>query len=155
MSLTLHSLGPDLPAPDPEVPCCETAAYSNGKACSCWEPIFSAPTPPVLLEGPQAPRPKMCHDCAYRPGSPERTEVDGEQLEAPLSQPFQCHDGMPKLLGWTHPELPGACLVAAAIGDRDSFGPVIRGAQSWRADGTPALMCAGWVAVSGARGHRR
>lgn len=152
VSLAEWKAGPDLPPPNPDVPCCEASA-NNPDVCTCWEPIYDRPPMPAggTLAGPSAPRPRMCGDCAYRPGSPERLELDGAQLEAPLSQVFLCHDGMPKLLGWTHPELPGVCLRAAAIGDRDNYGPVVRGPHAWQADGTPALVCGGWMAVSGAR----
>ena len=43
--------------------------------------------------------PRMCHDCAFRKGSPERKDVYGtwlrihEQMSAHI--PFHCHQDMP------------------------------------------------------------
>lgn len=140
-----------LPAPDKDSPCCWTAAETDGKACECWEEIYWPPPTPDILAGPMATRTRLCHDCAYRPGSPERAEEDGEQLDAVLYQPFTCHQGMPVLVGYRHPQIDGLSMLARGLHDRDNFGPVTRGAQAWKANGSPAELCAGWAGVLGLR----
>lgn len=124
------------------------AAMTDGDSCECWTSIYW-PEPEVdVAQGPSAVRATRCGDCAYRPDSPERQA--GEDLGVyTVDRPFTCHQGMPVLRGWTHPELPGVCLLASSVGDRDDFGPIMHGGQAWQADGTPAEQCAGWAGVHG------
>jgi hypothetical protein len=142
--------GPALPPANPDEPwCCESAVFSDGRDCACWVAVYS-PTPTRDVQaGPPRIRTSRCRDCAYRPDSPERKA--GEELKASLREPFTCHQGMPVLLGYTHPDPDvGLCLWAPGLFDRDNFGPIMVGDRSWKADGTTADLCAGWAGVVGA-----
>lgn len=138
-----------LPAPDKTDLCCWESIDSNGKECSCWEPIVWPEPTRKLQRGPAAIRPSMCGDCAYRPGSPERAAEGGEQLDAAPWDPFHCHDGMPKVVGFTHPKVPDVSFLAYWVGDRDDYKPLQAGGRAWKADGSPAVLCGGWGAVAG------
>lgn len=149
--------GTGLPPIDPDGACCWTAVQTEGTDCSCWEPIYSATPTRDVQAGPPAVRDSMCHDCAYRPGSPERTEQGGGQLDVDRRRPFVCHQGMPVLLGYTVPSWQGNdgvwqtgafCVVARLVHDRDNFGPITRGPTAWKTDGTLADVCGGWASVA-------
>lgn len=150
------------PAPDDaDVPCCMAAVNTDGRSCTCWEPIRLdlddlhrvdvdqvvaelRDTPPTsrLCEGPPAIRPTMCGDCAYRPGSPERQRADGEQLDYSIRDRFYCHDGMPAVVAWWHPPTG----TVTRVQDRAHYAPEIRADLAWRHDGRPGTLCAGWAA---------
>lgn len=129
------------------VGCCIGAAVYGPQKCTCWQPVLDVEQAEVV-EGPMPQREKCCGDCAYRHGSPER---DGGFVEEALldlpGQPgrvFACHQGMRRVVAWRHPvglELP------AGTGDyrppRDAAG------RAYRADGSPADLCAGWAALRG------
>jgi hypothetical protein len=57
--------------------CCWGAINSGPADCVCWVPVFgvdqATPRPPGRPEDLTA-RPSMCGDCAFRPGSPERSD---------------------------------------------------------------------------------
>lgn len=138
--------------------CCPDARDKGPAACTCWRPVFDREqADPDLqavvglalgeMEPPQ--RPLMCGDCAYRPGSPERTgsaEYNGSAAELDRiarEDRFWCHDGMRKPVAWRHPRGMRIATVQAADGD---FQPPIIEGVPYRADGQPGLLCAGWAA---------
>jgi len=65
--------------------CCLGAAGMGPERCTCWQPVYDLdqtdpdPTAVKLLAAGVQPvtRSAPCHDCAYRPGSPERRGEDG------------------------------------------------------------------------------
>ncbi len=89
----------------------------------------------------------MCHDCAFRPGSPERQGderyhgSDGKLDELAWSgEPFYCHQGLRRVVAWRHPadvEVPAG---------PDDYDPPVGLTMPYQADGTPAEVCAGWAA---------
>lgn len=137
--------------------CCVSAAKDGPAACICWEPVFdqeqSKPdlgaVAAIVLGTAQPPeRERMCGDCAYRAGSPERTgrdEVDGDETLldrlAASGERFWCHDGMRSPVAWRHPK----GMRIPAVGDGD-YQPVIVEGVPYRANGEPGLLCAGWAA---------
>lgn len=142
--------------PDDFVPCCMGSAHRGPIGCTCWEEELDQPQSPDLQEGPMLQRALMCGDCAFRPDSPERTQGlghDAEDLEWVVdSGEFQCHNGMAKVALFHHPD------GHSKTPEGDDYRPPQRADRSWKADGTPAELCAGWAAHrrSGApvRGHR-
>lgn len=139
--------------------CCIGAAVYGPERCTCWEPVYDLeqqPQVPGLLSTAQ---PTQCHDCAYRPGSPERNGDEGykgdqEALDDYVVRgaPFWCHQGMRHVVKWVHPsgmEVPGhpaaykppVVIEQAVAGDDSTRRPL-----ALKADGTPADLCAGWVA---------
>jgi hypothetical protein len=139
---------PDVDEYDPELTsCCWEAVDGGLTACSCWEPVYSVdqadPQPCDIPRNEIPARVTMCGDCAFRPGSPERsTEWHREELFAlaDRGEPFFCHDGMRRPLAWRHPTL------GEIPGDPDDWQPPIIDGVPYRAPGEPALMCAGWAA---------
>jgi len=92
---------------------------------------------------------RMCADCAYRPNSPERQGDERHAADADMldrivrdGEPFWCHQGIRQPVtfrcddGIEIPAHPG------------SYDPPIVDAIPYKADGTPADLCAGWL-------HRR
>lgn len=138
------------PPPDPDVPCCMAAAISGGETCTCWQPIHDQPqTDPDPTAAPGV-MPAMCHDCAYRPGSPERQGNPSALADADLldrivdtGAPFWCHTGLRRQTGWAHP--CGAQLQVPQTGV-DAYDPPARDGTPYKADGTPGDHCAGWSA---------
>lgn len=136
---------------DPTVPdelhwCCYGSASGRLDACTCWEPTWNveqAEPRPLASAADLAAQPRMCGDCAFRKGSPERaTEYEQETLLglADRGVPFWCHDGMRRPLSWRHPH--GITIE----GDPADWQPPILSAVPYRADGSPGLLCAGWAA---------
>lgn len=130
--------------------CCGGAAeVEDMHYCDCWVPVIEPATGQTPPDGTPASvaRPSMCSDCAFRPGSPERANdesvtADTDDLERCVTTgvPFYCHDGMVRVLGWDH---PSGVHVEAPV---DAYTPPIRMGTPYRADGAPALLCAGWQA---------
>lgn len=138
-------------------PCCEGSAFDGPGHCTCWEPVYNLTqqqpdkTAVRLLAAGVAPtvRPGgMCGDCAYRPGSPEKSgdptfNGDADFLEeiAERGERFWCHDGNLIVVKWRHPksgmEMPG---------HPGAYKPPIVNAVPYKADGTPSYLCAGWDA---------
>jgi len=140
--------GGGIPAPPESFgSCCWGAVNDTG--CTCWRPHLTPRRRASVSEGPQAVRSELCHDCAYRPNSPERQERDGDQLDADPARPFHCHQGMPRPTHWTHPDTD-----QRHPGDPLDYQPVQRADRSWKADGRPADLCAGWAATAGTRPAR-
>lgn len=99
----------------------------------------------------------MCGDCAFRPGSPERTDdptvsVGSEQLEQLVTggTPFWCHNGMRRRVG-SSVDLGDGRTVSVHEDDPSAFDPPMLtgsplGPIPYKADGSPADLCAGWTA---------
>lgn len=142
-----HPADNDPAVPDEMLGCCEGAAYRGLSGCTCWEPIWNVEQqPPRLPVEPEQlmPRARLCGDCAFRKDSPERaTEYKQETLLglADRGEPFWCHDGMRRPEQWRHPA-SGVVI----DGDTADWQPAIVHAVPFRADGRPALLCAGWAA---------
>lgn len=129
--------------------CCAGAVQRGPGGCTCWTPLFDLDQSTPDPTAPVQPRHAMCSDCAYRPGSPERTgdeDVAGDaaQLEqlAADGTPFWCHDGMREPVRWCH---PSGLTIPAHSSHGDYQPPQIDGVP-YRADGRPGLLCAGWHA---------
>lgn len=136
-------------------PCCTGSAQRGLGGCTCWEPVYdldqTQPDPQAiaLLDAGVEPvaRKLMCGDCAYRPGSPERTGDDryvgsAEHLEdLALAGRFWCHSGMRQPIAWRHPS-------GVQIPDRHdgNYDPPIVDSVPYKADGTPGDLCGGWDA---------
>lgn len=143
--MSLCDLGqPDLP--DTGGTCCAGAAVYDPSRCTCWRPVYDLEQAKPQPAAPQV-RERMCGDCAYRPSSPERRGEDGyvgdgDLLEdlAAEGKPFWCHDGIRRPVRLVHPsgmEIPGHPA---------AYDPPKIGGMPFRADGRPALLCAGWAA---------
>jgi hypothetical protein len=143
--------------PDVAEYCCYGRTVNGPTACTCWRPVYDHEQQPVdqtkLAElaagGPPITRARMCADCAYRPNSPEKSgdptyAGDAETLEALAvkAERFWCHEGMRIPTKWIHPS------GAEAPGHAGSYKPPTDTALGvpFRADGTPAELCAGWDA---------
>lgn len=139
-----------LPPPDADVPCCMASAH--GRACSCWTAVLRPEPHDEPQEGPSAVRSGMCGDCAYRPGSPERPTREDDPPSTLRERPFYCHDGMPRAVGYEHPDLPGVTLRADAFDSLSGdYQPLMKPGRAFQADGSPALLCAGWAAFTRSR----
>lgn len=133
--------------------CCPGRRSDGPAGCTCWAPVYDVDQQdPRRIRHGEAPdvRDRMCGDCAYRPGSPERQGDESmgadaqflEQLAASGTR-FWCHDGMRKPTAWQHP----AGMRIPAASDRDGdYQPLIANGVPYRADGRPGLLCAGWAA---------
>lgn len=148
--------------------CCWGAVVRGPLGCTCWQPVFDVDqqepdaTAVKLLQAGIEPstRSRMCHDCAYRPDSPEMrgdptVNGDAEFLDriARTAERFWCHQGMRKPTRWVHPsgkEIPGS--------DGSYDPPKITAAGGlpvpFKANGSPAELCAGWSARSRALAAR-
>jgi hypothetical protein len=144
--------GPDFEWPDvgnAELPCCMGSALDGPAGCSCWRPVYDldqaeiTPNPPGL-------RATACPDCAYRGGSPERQgadhvvgDTDALAAIVDLNRPFFCHQGMRRPTMFRHPS--GATFRPPDPGLGAAYRPPSRDGVPYRADGTPADICAGWA----------
>lgn len=131
-----------------DIPCCMGSTLHGPVGCTCWQPVYDVAPRPPRRDEPTPTRPSLCHDCAYRPRSPERrgdldVAADAAELErlAVTGTPFYCHDGMRRVVAWQHPS--GARIDASAL----EYAPTVDGGRPYQADGTPALLCAGWAAM--------
>lgn len=135
---------------DPDLPdagqgmCCMGSAAMGASKCTCWVPVYDTEQADPC-QGPPAVRSKMCGDCAFRDGSPERTgderyanseEGDIEDLVA-SGDPFYCHQGMRRVVRLVHPT---GVTVEMMPG---SYKPP----KHCKADGSPGDICAGWRAA--------
>jgi hypothetical protein len=131
--------------PDEFLTCCIGAVVMGSDHCLCWEPVFDdEQTPPI--PGDLECQPAMCADCAFRPGSPERSsELEEEALlSLPIAgQRFFCHQGIRRPTHYVHPE--GHVVEADPSDYQPSVHPSTPGVP-YQADGQPALICAGWAA---------
>ena len=128
-----------------DVPCCMGSAVYGPGRCTCWVTEYDQPQAPQV-EGPMRVRDRMCADCAFRPGSPERSgdqryaHSDEDGLEDALRGEFACHQGMHRRVRLVHPS--GAVLELGEM----CYAPPNPNRPA-RADGTPAELCAGWAAA--------
>lgn len=135
--------------PDPDVACCLAAAMTSGQECSCWMPVRSE-IRALPKEGPSEVRARMCGDCAYRGGSPERAGRAGEPLDYGRREPFFCHQGVAYVVALVHP------CGAVISGEKGDYDPILAADRIFQADGTPGVLCAGWAAANHLpRGTRR
>lgn len=134
--------------PDLGLNCCYRAAVYGSGDCSCWRPVYDTPGQADPIDGmTPSVRPGLCGDCAYRPGSPEKTgdaehRGDAQELEmlAEGGKPFYCHQNMRRILRWEHPS------GAVVDGHPADYAPPIVDGVPLKVDGTPAFLCAGWDA---------
>lgn len=137
--------------------CCIGAAMFGNSRCTCWEPVYDLDQQ-SLANGGEPPeevatRAKCCHDCAYRNGSPERSDEAEEERLLDIArsdgrQEFWCHQGVRRVVAFRHPD--GRELPAGEGDYRPPLGPEER-PVIWKADGTPGERCAGWAAHGASR----
>jgi hypothetical protein len=127
-------------------PCCMGSAVYGPDRCTCWEPVYDLEQQP-LKPGAMGLRKTPCSDCAYKKNSPERRGEEGYQgdpdsLEEMVANgdPFACHQGIRKPVKWVHPS------GAEVPGHPASYEPPVVDGKPYKADGTPADLCAGWAA---------
>lgn len=134
------------------VPCCMGYAAYDHRRCTCWVPIYDVETQPHDGSTP-GQRQSMCHDCAYRKGSPERQGVEGykgsedelEHIAATGTGPFFCHQGTAKTLQYNH---PSGMVIQAHPADYH-WVIVEKDGQRFplKADGSAQDICAGYQAT--------
>ncbi|TCO57166.1 hypothetical protein [Actinocrispum wychmicini] len=151
--------------PDVSDGCCLGRVEDGPASCTCWRPVYDLEQQPIdeharqlLADGIQPnTRTQMCGDCAYRPHSPEMSgdptyAGDADHLEqlARDAWRFWCHQGMRIPVKWVHP------TGAEVPGHAGSYQPPMdtRLGVPFRADGTPAELCAGWDARRRAVAHQ-
>lgn len=126
--------------------CCYGAAIFGPGRCTCWEPVYDIDQEEPH-EGPLGLRDRMCHDCAFRQDSPERSgdgryahsgEVDGLARGGGL---FVCHQGMRRKVAIVH---PSGARVEIGI---DAYAPGGADIHPCKSDGSPADVCAGYWAA--------
>jgi hypothetical protein len=149
------SCGTDEDFPDTDGACCMGSAMRGPGHCTCWQPVYDLEQQPLdqqarrwLAAGVEpVTRTRMCLECAYRPGSPEKTGAQGyngdaDELDriAGSGDLFWCHEGMRKPLKFLHPS------GVEFDGHPAGYDPPIMDGVPYRADGTPGELCAGWDA---------
>lgn len=103
-------LGIDLPDAGRRL-CCNGALLLGPQACTCWAAAYDLDQQPSKPGIPAVPVPvRMCGDCAYRPGSPEKlgdeSHRGGQELLDRLvatGEPFYCHRGIRRKVSHRHP----------------------------------------------------
>lgn len=143
-----------LQMPDPAFgACCDGSAIKGPQYCTCWTPVFdldqAAPDP-----GGPGTRDALCQDCAFKPGSPERSgderyNGDAEFLSRIVAtgERFFCHQGIRRAVKLAH---PAGAEIEVPPGD---YRPPIIDGVPYMADGSPGELCAGWAARR--RAHRK
>jgi hypothetical protein len=127
---------------DPEwVPCCWGAINEGPIGCTCWVPVLAVEQPPIVVAEPTQ-RHTMCDSCAYRLSDP--TRASAEWLDDNPHRDdgrFYCHQGLPQPIAWVHPDGRRVETPDSADWQETTIDGV-----PYRADGTPADLCAGWLA---------
>jgi len=142
--------------PEEIAPCCYGSIDGGWAECDCWVPVFNAPAQQrpnqehkrLLAAGVKpTTRQGMCMDCAYRPGSPEKSGDESyaggpDFLEgiARRGERFWCHQGLLIVTAWRHPsglEVPG---------HPGAYCPPVVDGVPYQVDGSAGLLCAGWAA---------
>jgi hypothetical protein len=134
--------------PDPvNGACCIGSAAMGPQYCTCWEPVYDLEQHDITPGKPASARSTLCGDCAYRPGSPERSGderyIGDPEFLAQIAQTgdiFWCHQGLRRVVKLRHPS--GAEVVI----ETDHYDPPKDGGVPFKADGTPGDICAGWSA---------
>lgn len=123
--------------------CCAGAAMTGDPThCTCWEPMYDQEQAPPIESSIDKVRDERCIDCAYRAGSPEWEDEDEHEKLLDLThggQPFWCHQGMRRPVGYRHPD--GRVI----DGLPDDYRPPIVEGRPYKADGTVGDVCAGWA----------
>lgn len=126
--------------------CCIGSAAMGPQYCTCWEQVYDLEQQEIR-PGEPGTRKALCADCAYRPGSPERSgderyNGDEEFLAAIVQtgEKFWCHQGLRRVVKLRHP----SCAEVAI--ETDHYDPPKDDAIPFKADGTPGDLCAGWAA---------
>lgn len=125
--------------------CCESAVYRGLAHCTCWEPIYDVAQMPPMTDTVPGVMTEKCHDCAFRPGSPERSDeyLRDELYALPAKgEPFWCHQGLRQPARWRH-----KTLGLEVPGDPADWQPPIVDGVPYLADGRAGNLCAGWVAL--------
>jgi hypothetical protein len=112
-------------------PRCMGAAAMGEERCTCSDTLSQEDHTRCLADAWSAFRDRdggMCHDCAFRKGSPEQDEL---RAIAAAPEPFRCHQGMP---------------VDARRGtpSRDAYAPVLRAVEGSGLTAPDYPICAGW-----------
>lgn len=150
--------GIELPDPCPDgVPCCDGYAYLGRDHCTCWERVHDQVQKPPITGMEPATGARMCGDCAFRPGSPERTDSDhavagaGDLLRIVHNpqEAFWCHTGLRRIVALAHPN--GYRVEIGAVDGVTPYDPPIVDGVPYAADGRPALRCAGLAAARRAK----
>lgn len=139
-------------------PCCAGFGFRGPEFCTCWAAVYEpVPVAPALATQPTTME-RMCGDCAFRRDSPERrgdqhaaSNWEGLQRLVETESPFWCHDGLPRLKGWSHP--PSGIWIPQP-GTVDDYRPTIVDDVPYRADGHAGSRCAGWAAAVDRQRHR-
>jgi hypothetical protein len=127
--------------------CCYGSSIKGPEYCTCWTAEYDADQQPIQETEPTV-RERMCGDCAFLPQSPERQGAFGydnngtddlNELVA-LGKRFFCHDGMSRVVRYRH---PSGAVIEANPGD---YQPAQADGCAYKADGSPAFLCAGWAA---------
>lgn len=154
--MNVHYCGhvlPDFPWPDAsEGACCWGTAADGPRGCTCWDPVHDLDQAAELRTDLEpATRAQMCGDCAYRPSSPERrgeAHVSGDQglldTLAVTGTPFWCHQGLRRVTSYVHPN--GVTYAPDGPELDAAYDPPMRDGVPYKADGSPADLCAGWAA---------
>jgi hypothetical protein len=134
----------DLYGADVFVPCCYGSAHDGPDGCTCWVPVHDSVQAPIDDTMEPEQRTKCCGKCAYRNGSPEREAGRHDELidHVYSGDRFYCHDGMRQVIEYRHPD--GRTAPADAPGGE--FVPHVENGVAYKADGSPADICAGWGA---------
>ena len=142
----MSSTPPDLPDAG-EGMCCYGAAVYGPQRCTCWTAVYDLEQQEIRkgLPLPRVPV-KMCDECAYRPNSPERRGEEGYQGDEGFlddlvrsGELFACHVGIRLPLKWVHPS------GAEVTGHPGGYDPPIVDGIPYKADGSPADICSGWL----------
>lgn len=139
-------LGIDLPSAG-QGRCCSGALLLGPQACTCWTAVYDLEQQPIQPGTPTVPTPaRMCGDCAYRPGSPEKQGDDSHRGDQELldrlvatGEPFYCHTGIRRKASHRH---PSGTILDGHPGDYDP--PIVDGVP-YKASGEPGDLCAGWL----------
>lgn len=133
--------------PDPaDGACCDGSAIKGPQYCTCWAPEFDLEQQAVR-PGEKGQRDTLCDDCAYKPGSPERSGDERYNGDAAFldrivvtGEPFHCHQGVRRVVKLVH---PSGAEVEVPPGD---YRPPKLAGVPYKADGSPGELCAGWAA---------
>jgi hypothetical protein len=122
------------------------SAVNGPTGCTCWKAVYDQDQAAPQRDIEPVARAEMCVDCAFRPGSPERSNdpdaLDEELLDDLVysGKPFWCHQGMRRPVRYEHSS--GAVVEASPL----EYAPPQEGDRPYKADGRPADLCAGWMA---------